>query len=144
MVSARDNTIERVGACHCGAIGFAYFTRLEPQSWSVRACQCRFCRAHRSRATSDPAGTIRFNENIPDALVRYRFGQRSTDFLLCRHCGVYIGALMESAQGKFGIININALQSIPSGLNQSEPREYGDETPDQRIARREALWSRVI
>jgi len=27
-----------------------------------------------------------------DAVVRYRFGLRITDFLLCSRCGVFIGA----------------------------------------------------
>src|SRR5262245_27651217 len=104
------------GSCHCGAIGFVYYTAVEPAAWSVRACQCGFCRVHQAATTSDPGGEIAFNEHNPGALVRYRFGQKSADFLLCRLCGVYIGATMESRGDRFGIINANALISMPSDL----------------------------
>ena len=82
------------GACHCGAIEFTYETRLSPQSWALRACQCGFCRAHGALATSDPAGTVRFRYIYPDRLRRYRFGLRTADFLICRECGIYAGAVM--------------------------------------------------
>jgi hypothetical protein len=32
------------GSCHCDAIGFHYVTSRDPSEWSVRVCQCRFCR----------------------------------------------------------------------------------------------------
>ena len=48
------------GRGHCGAIGFRFSTEREPGSWSVRACQCTFCRAHAALGTSDPDGRIAF------------------------------------------------------------------------------------
>lgn len=130
-----------VGSCHCGAIGFTYRTEREPPAWSIRACQCRFCRAHQALSTSDPAGGIEFAAAHADLLGRYRFGERTADFLICRRCGVYIGALIETARGKFGIINVNALQAMPAGLPAPVAMEYGAESREQRIARRESRWS---
>ena len=40
------------GGCHCGALGFEFSTALEPSAWSIRACQCNFCRAHAGVYTS--------------------------------------------------------------------------------------------
>jgi hypothetical protein len=112
--------------------------------WSVRACQCRFCRTHDALSASDPDGTIEFVEHRPELLQRYRFGQRTADFLLCRDCGVYIGALIETPRGRFGIINIHALDPQPSPIAGTVSMEYDAESVEQRIARREQRWSPVV
>jgi hypothetical protein len=131
------------GSCHCEAIGYAYHTEQDPSTWNVRACQCTFCRAHGARTTSDPDASIEFTARNIARLTRYRFGQGTTDFLICSECGVYIGAQLETPRGSFGIINVNALQPIPSGLTQAVAMEYGSETKELRIGRREQRWSRA-
>jgi len=133
-----------LGECHCGSIGFVYTVGKEPQAWSVRACQCSFCRAHHALSTSDPSAWIEFLERVPGRLNRYRFGQRTADFLLCRDCGVYIGAVIATAKGRFGIINVNALHPLPEALKTAEPMHYDGETAEQRSLRREQRWSRVV
>ena len=132
------------GSCHCGAIGFSYRTQQPPPSWNVRACQCSFCRAHAGLTTSDPSGSIEFREHRADALQRYRFGLRVTDFLLCRICGVYIGAEIETRAGRFGVINIHALRPAPEGLGPAVAMEYGSESTAERVVRREKRWTPVI
>ena len=77
------------GRCHCGAIGYRYACTTAPADWSVRACQCRFCRTHDALSTSDPAGTIAFAATEADQLQRYRFGLKTADFLLCRRWTLY-------------------------------------------------------
>lgn len=131
------------GSCHCEAIGFVYRTEQDPSDWSVRACQCTFCRAHGARSTSDPAGSIEFTARNSELLNLYRFGQGITDFLICRRCGVYIGAFIETGQGRFGIVNVNALRPIPSDFPAPAAMEYGSETREDRVARREQRWSPV-
>jgi hypothetical protein len=132
------------GSCHCGAIGFSYRTHQPPSSWNVRACQCSFCRAHAGLTTSDPSGSIEFLEHRVGLLQRYRFGLRITDFLLCRACGVYIGAEIQTGTGRFGVINIHALRPIPAGLGPAIAMEYGSESSAERIGRREERWTPVI
>ena len=115
------------GACHCGAIGFAYRTQVRPGEWNLRACQCSFCRTHATLTTSDPGGSLEFFERDAGAMNRYRFGQRTADFLLCRHCGVYVGAVIDSVCGRFGIVNVNALRCRPIELpavNSSFPAPH--------------------
>lgn len=131
------------GACHCGAIGYVYRTAIAPESWTVRACQCSFCRAHAVRTTSDPSGSVQFTERRRGALHPYRFGQMTADFLVCRTCGVYVGASISTPQGDYGIININALQPLPAGLPDAVASVYEGETAEQRVARRRARWTPV-
>ena len=131
------------GGCHCGAVSFDYQTATPSSAWSMRGCQCSFCRAHGGITTSDPQGVIEFHEATPGDIHRYRFGQKSADFLLCRHCGVYVGVTMPTDGQVYGIINTRALQPIPADLPAPQSKEYGAEGAEQRIARRTQLWSRV-
>jgi hypothetical protein len=77
----------------------------------------------------------------PSQLHRYRFGKKITDFLLCRNCGAYIGATMESADKSFGIVNVRVLHSLVDRLPRPTPMKYDDEGSSERIARRESRWT---
>lgn len=136
-----ENTYD--GRCHCGAIGFTYRTRVPPANWSVRACQCSFCRAHDALSTSDPEGTLSFVAEQPESLQRYRFGLKTADFLLCRRCGVYIGAVIDSASGRFGIINTHTVVDGTDGFADAAPADYDSEDVDARVGRREERWTPV-
>jgi hypothetical protein len=131
------------GSCHCGAIGYVMSTVLAPPSWSVRCCQCSFCRAHGARCTSDPAGSVRLRVQDERSLVRYRFGPRSADFLVCSTCGVYIGAVLTSAHGTFATVNVNALAADPKGMCPPVAVDYGSESIAARVERRERTWTPV-
>ena len=132
------------GECHCASIGYAFRTRKPPDTWTLRACQCSFCRAHAVVTTSDPDGTLEFVARDAGALRRYRFGLNTADFLICRNCGVYIGAMMRGAQGRFGIVNLHALGTPVVELSVSSPRDYGAEDASGRNARRERQWTPII
>jgi hypothetical protein len=132
------------GSCHCGAVGYTYRTGISPAKWSVRACQCRFCRAHAALSTSDTTGSLAFKEHVRGALHRYRFGQMTADFLICRKCGVYLGAAIDTPHGRYGVININTLQPVPSDLPAAVAADYEGETAEQRVARRAQRWTPVI
>ncbi len=131
------------GRCHCGALGFAYTSALPEERWSIRACQCSFCRAHDALSTSDPSGELEFQVDEPEALQRYRFGGRTADFLICRRCGVYIGAQIRSGDRVLGIINLHALPLPPSAFPAPVAMNYDGESADERRVRREARWTPV-
>lgn len=131
------------GRCHCGAIGFSYATDLPHGRWPVRSCQCSFCRAHGARSTSDPAGAVRFRISKPDALVRYSFALRTADFLLCRHCGVYVAAVLSAGDRARAIVNLNTFDPAVPDLARPEPVRYDAESRDGRVARRLARWTPV-
>jgi hypothetical protein len=131
------------GACHCRAIGFVYRTVLAPKGWSIRACQCSFCRIHAAVSTSDPLGSLEFIEHAPTALHQYQFGHKSADFLLCRHCGAYIGAMMQSGSKRFGIVNVRVLQSLLNELPEAKAMDYEGEGLAERMTRRESRWTPI-
>ena len=136
--------IEYPGSCYCGAISFRYRTAVVPPEWSVRACQCGFCVAHGALSTSDTAGELSFASKAPSKLRRYRFALRTADFLLCTHCGVYIGAVIETELGHFGIINTRTLTPIPADLAEVAPARYDGEKTADRVTRREDRWTPVV
>lgn len=80
---------------------------------------------------------------VSDAVLlhRYRFGGRTAEFLLCRSCGVYVGAQMTTENGRYGILNVLALRPCPQELLPPELMDYGTESPDARRRRREARWT---
>lgn len=131
------------GHCHCRSIGFDYQTTVPPQDWSIRACQCRFCRQHDALSASDNGASLAFDAASPECLARYRFGLKTADFLLCRACGVYIGAVIETDSGRFGIINIHALDEEPDNLAAPGAIRYDAEDTDGRVTRRERVWTPV-
>ncbi|MDH3337318.1 MAG: aldehyde-activating protein [Gammaproteobacteria bacterium] len=131
------------GACHCGAIRFRYATAIDPVNWPVRACQCRFCRMHDALSTSDPLGTLQFSASSDEILQRYRFALKTADFLICRRCGVYVGAVIDTAEGKFGIINTRTLEKMPKDTAEGGAINYDNEDEESRISRREERWTPV-
>jgi hypothetical protein len=129
------------GSCHCGALGFSFQTALPVAKWSVRACQCRFCRAHGALTTSDPGGRLMFHVSHVELLEHYRFSLKTADFLLCKRCGVYVGAQIETTHGAFGIINTLTMMPIPEGLPVAALAEYSSESSNERVERREKRWT---
>ena len=129
------------GSCHCGALGFYFQTALPITQWSVRACQCGFCRAHAALTASDPSGRLAFHVKQREALERYRFALMTADFLLCRRCGVYVGAQIETTHGAFGIINTRTLMPVPAELPVAAKSNYDSESTSDRVARREQRWT---
>lgn len=134
---------EYPGSCYCGSIGFRFLTAIAPSDWSVRACQCRFCVTHDAQSTSDPSGQLHFTARDPQNLQRFRFGLRTADFLLCRNCGVYIGAVIEIDGARYGILNTHALDATPESIAGVAPIDYDGEDTSGRIARREERWTPV-
>ncbi|MGA9421048.1 MAG: hypothetical protein WBW61_01730 [Rhodanobacteraceae bacterium] len=124
-------------------MGFVYRTALEPEEWPIRACQCEFCRAQGALSTSDPRGSLEFFEHVPSMLNRYRFGRKTADFLICRNCGAFIGAMMQSESRGFGIINVRILLQLADRLRQPRPMDYENEELNERAARRESRWTPV-
>jgi hypothetical protein len=143
LALAKMGMIDHYAICHCGVLTVRYRTALAKQSWPVRACQCSFCRGRGALTTSDPNGEIEFATADRTQLQRYRFGTRTTDFMLCQTCGSYLGAQTQTEMGRFGIINLRYVQ-VPSGdWPPPQTMDYSAETLEARRARREARWTPV-
>jgi hypothetical protein len=131
------------GLCHCEAIGFAFRTAIAPETWAIRACHCTFCRTRGVLSMSDPAGSLQFVEHSPGTLHEYRFGHKTADFLICRNCGSYIGARMQSGDRAFGIINVRVLHSLAAQLPEPAPMDHDKEGTTDRLMRRESRWTPI-
>lgn len=132
------------GGCHCGNLAFAFEASAPLDVLGLRADQCSFCRAHGARNTSDPNGTMSISVREADALIRYRFGLSTADFLICARCGVYIGALMADGGKSWFTVNVNTLRTPPGEDFPIAPVDYESEDVPTRIARRRSKWTPVI
>ena len=132
------------GGCHCGAIHWVFTTRVAPSAWEVRACQCSFCRMRATRCTSDRQGSVEISVADENALERYRFGLATADFLLCARCGVYIGALVESAGRAYATLNLNTMTTPVERIPDAVEVDYDAENASGRIERRASRWTPVV
>ena len=131
------------GSCHCGSLAFEFRTALEPSEWSVRNCQCSFCRLHGALYTSDPAGSIEFTHRDPQQVSRYRFGHKTADFIFCGRCGGYLGAVAEHDGRQVMVVNIQVLDPRPGGLAAAQSMSYEGESDAARNSRHAARWTPV-
>lgn len=132
------------GSCHCANLSFIFESPSAPEGLPVRACACTFCRRHGARTVTDPRGRVRFAVADEGLLSRYRFGLRTADFLVCRRCGVYLGALMVAGARRFATVNIGSVVPPPRAPGAVETVSYADETVSERRARRRARWTPVV
>lgn len=143
-VVVRDSAMRTLrGGCHCENIKVVFETSLAPSALQLRACQCSFCVRHGGITTSDPAGQLRIEICDPEQLLRYRFALGVTDFLICRTCGVYVAATMESDGRVLGVLNVNVFDEREPFARRAEPMNYGTERVEDRAARRATVWMPV-
>jgi hypothetical protein len=131
------------GGCHCGNLSYVFEASAPIAVLGLRADQCSFCRAHAARNTSDPNGTMRIEVRDETKLSRYRFGLKTAEFLLCRDCGVYIGALMEDGGHLWFTVNVNTFLDRPGDDMTAAPVDFDGEDIAGRIARRKEKWTPV-
>ena len=74
-------------------------------------------------------------------MTRYRFSSGTADFLLCQNCGIYIGAVCETATGWKAVTNVNSLDERDAFPVASARPNHDDEPTEARIARRAANWT---
>lgn len=77
------------------------------------------------------------------ALVRYRFGLRTADVLVCRNCGVYLGAVLTLSRGQFATLNVNTLRE-PLAFEKVVAVAHDEESAERRQQRREQRWTPII
>jgi len=131
------------GACHCGNISYVFDASQSVAALGLRACQCSFCRAHGARTTSDPKGAMRFKIRDKEKLQRYRFGLKTADFLICRACGVFVGALMTEDGKSYLTVNANTFKPPPAYDIIAVAKNFGAEDVAGRTSRRSAMWTPV-
>jgi hypothetical protein len=131
------------GKCHCGNLSYAFEASAGLDILGVRACMCRFCRVHGARNTSDTNGLVRVSVRDPTTLIRYRFGLKTADFLICGDCGAYIGAHLPDSEGGWMTVNVNTFAEPPPLEFPVVPHNFDAEDAATRIARRKERWTPV-
>jgi hypothetical protein len=88
----------------------------------------------------------RFELSADDASLveRYRFGSRTADYVICRHCGVYIAAVCETSAGTRAVVNTNCLADRASFSQIPAVSDYDGETVAQRLSRRAERWMPAV
>ncbi len=129
------------GSCHCGNLSYQFNTGFPTDKLTIRSCQCSFCRAHGAATARDPNGTVQIMARDPGQITLYRFGTKTTDFVLCANCGVYVGAVITQDGKQYATLNMR-LSSMD--VSNAEPIVYDDESKDVRVARRVQLFTPVV
>lgn len=75
---------------------------------------------------------------------RYRFGSQTADYMLCRRCGVYIGAVCETRSGVRCVVNVNCLEDRAAFTQTPAAPDYDGETTDGRLERRARNWMPAV
>jgi hypothetical protein len=136
-----EHLSEHRGGCHCGNLRLSLRLSRAPEDTRLRACSCSLCRAHNTRTTSDPNGSVDIRVADWSRVELYRFGTGTAEFLICKRCGVYIGAIGETASGTRAVININCLDDRDAFTQQADPVDHDGEVTGDRLARRAANWT---
>jgi len=131
------------GGCHCGNISVQLELSRAPDQMPLRSCSCSFCRAHGTRTLSDRDGQAEITVADWSLAEKYRFGSRTADYVLCRRCGVYIGAVCETNSGMRAVINTNCLDDRAAFTQRPAAPDYDGEATDVRLARRATNWMPV-
>jgi hypothetical protein len=127
--------------CHCGNVEVRFETRKSAAELQPRSCQCTFCTRHRSRTVADPQGraTIRIRDEAQ--LSRYQWATRSAEFLVCRTCGGYAGAVLTTGGRKYMTVNVNLAEDPSQFVLPPLPVDYEGESVEERRKRRESAWT---
>ncbi|MCB1859545.1 MAG: aldehyde-activating protein [Gammaproteobacteria bacterium] len=138
------------GGCYCGNITYAAELADSPRSYTTRTCDCDFCTAHGASYVSDSKGKLALEIKSEKETSRFRQGSGIVDFLICRNCGVVVGACYEEGGILYGAINSKSVrkklafgESIsvsPKKLNDSEKVKRWKEIwfPNVRLTHRDA------
>jgi len=128
------------GRCHWGKLEVELDTETSVDELPLRADQCSFCRKQGARTTSDPNGRVRISVH-DSKILRYRFGLRTADFLVCENCGVYMAAVISTGNSSCATLNINVLDRAEEFVRTALPASYESENASDRIERRMRDWT---
>ena len=127
------------GGCHCGNIRVQLELTGPPASYHPRACDCDFCRKHAAAYVSDNRGSLRIRIRDERQAGRYRQGSGTAELLVCRECGVLVGALYRDGGQLYAAVNARVIDRPgPFGAEQVvSPQTL---TPPDRVKRWQDIW----
>jgi hypothetical protein len=132
------------GGCHCGTLRVLFETEQAPGRTAVRQCGCTFCRKHGATAVTDPSGSLEVRIRDAEYVSRYVFGLRTSEFLVCSRCGVYVAAICVVDGERYGSLNLNVLDDRAAFTQPPSPVDYDAEDIEHRLARRKRAWTPLV
>lgn len=132
------------GGCHCGTLTVLFETAQDPGRMPLRSCGCTFCRKHGATAVTDPSGSLEVRIHDAECVSRYVFGLRTSEFLVCSRCGIYVAAICVVDGALYGTLNLNVLEHRAAFTQPPSPVDYDAENIEQRLARRKRAWTPAV
>jgi hypothetical protein len=129
------------GSCHCGNLSVRFETAKAAGELPVRRCQCSFCTRHEARTTVDREGRAVVAIRDMAGLSRYQWARRTAEFLVCRDCGGYLGAVATVRGRRYMTMNVNLFEEPARFTAKPVPVDYDAETVEARSDRREGNWT---
>jgi hypothetical protein len=127
------------GGCHCGNLFVEAQLTRAPESYNPRACDCDFCRKHGAAYVSDPQGSLSIVIRDEQRAARYRQGSGTAELLLCRDCGVVVGALYQGEEGLHGVVNAQAIEA-GTGFGAPQPVSPRMLSAPEKVRRWQEIW----
>jgi hypothetical protein len=127
------------GGCHCGNIRVELQLPRDPVTYAPRACDCDFCRRHGAAYVSDPHAALTLWIRDERAAGRYRQGSGQAEMLLCRDCGVLVGALHRANGRLYGVTNVRVIEG-GTKFGTEQPVSPQTLSAEARVKRWQEIW----
>jgi hypothetical protein len=93
-----------------------------------------------TRTVADTSGHFILSADNWPLVELYRFGSRTADYMVCRHCGVYVTAICETAAGTRAFVSINCLDDRAAFTQPPNATNYDGETEPMRLSHGAINW----
>jgi hypothetical protein len=122
------------GGCHCGNLLVQLQLARPPDTYHPRACDCDFCLKHGAAYVSDPHGSLLIRVGDERQAGKYTQGSGQAELLLCRNCGVLVGALYRDGGRLYATVNATVIDGAAKfGARQPvSPKSLSDRDKAQR------------
>jgi hypothetical protein len=106
------------GRCHCGAVT----VEVPSVPAAMTLCNCSICRRYGMLTAYFPQAAVRIDGH-PGHTDTYVWGDRSLQFVRCRHCGCVLGwePLKPNGDGRMGV---NMRNFDPAALQDTRLRRF--------------------
>ena len=128
------------GGCRCGNFKLTLLLSKPPAEFVARKCGCSFCVGRNGTHVSDPEGSVQIAITDESLWNKHRFGTATCDFMICKKCDGYLGAVGETPAGLKAVISIWCLET-PDVFTKFMPTDFEGEDVENRLARRARNWT---
>jgi hypothetical protein len=132
--------VQANGGCYCGNIRVSASFSQYLSAYEPRACDCDFCSKHGAAYVSDSKGSLSIEIRDELEVNRFRQGSKSAEMVLCRTCGVLVGAVYRESNRLFGTLNVKALGCRASFGPEQQPVSPKPLSADQKVRRWRGIW----